>query len=263
MRKTNQDHFLLASVHRSVRILQTSLTEQERLPFGDERLAMLAMIADGVGGGDGGEHASRTVLEVASQYVVGSLHAFQNADASEETFANALQDAAMVSHAAVVERAKTIPDIRSMATTLTLFLGIWPWYYIMQVGDSRYYLYRDSKLTQLTRDQTVAQDLVDSGVLKRADAERSRFAHVLSSAIGGHTTEPVVTRLRADWRNVHLMCSDGLTKHVSDEKIAERLANMTSSQQACEQLLQDTLDGGGTDNVTIIVGRAVPKDPPA
>jgi serine/threonine protein phosphatase PrpC len=59
---------------------------------------------------------------------------------------------------------------------------------------------------------------------------------------------------------VHLMCSDGLTKHVSDERIAERLASMTSAQQVCEQLLQDALDGGGTDNVTIIVGRAMPGD---
>jgi hypothetical protein len=102
---------------------------------------MLAMIADGVGGGEGGEHASRTALEVASQYVLGSLHAFQNADATEETFANALQDAAMVSHAAVVERAKTIPDIRSMDTTLTLFLGVWPG---TTSSDQRLrYLYRD------------------------------------------------------------------------------------------------------------------------
>jgi protein phosphatase len=166
----------------------------------------------------------------------------------------------MVSHAAVVERAKADPDVRSMATTLTLFLGVWPWYYILQVGDSRYYLFRDGHLTQLTRDQTVAQDLVDQGVFKRAEAERSRFANVLSSSIGGQSTMPVVTRLRADWRNVHLMCSDGLTKHVSDERIAERLATMTSARQACEVLLQDALDGGGTDNITIVVGRAVPRE---
>jgi len=260
VRKTNQDHFLLASVHRSVRVHLTSLTEQERLPFGEERLAYVAMIADGVGGGDGGEQASRTALETASQYVLGSLHAFRTVGAEDETFTNALQDAAMMTHAAVVERAKTMPEIRSMATTLTLWLGMWPWYYVLQVGDSRYYLYRDGKLTQLTRDQTVAQDLVDQGVLKRVDAEHSRFAHVLSSAIGGSETRPVVTRLRADWSNVHVMCSDGLTKHVTDEQIAHRLATMTSSKQVCEALLQDALDGGGSDNITIIVGRAVPRD---
>ena len=59
---------------------------------------------------------------------------------------------------------------------------------------------------------------------------------------------------------MHLLCSDGLTKHVSDARIAEVLGSMTSARQACEQLLQDALDGGGTDNVTIIVGRTVPKD---
>jgi protein phosphatase len=69
----------------------------------------------------------------------------------------------------------------------------------------------------------------------------------------------VVTRHRADWDNVHLLCSDGLTNHVSDERIAERLGAMTSAQQACEALLQDALDGGGSDNITIIVGRAVAR----
>jgi protein phosphatase len=58
---------------------------------------------------------------------------------------------------------------------------------------------------------------------------------------------------------VHLLCTDGLTKHVSDEKIAERLKSMTSAKQACETLLQDALDGGGTDNITIIVGRALER----
>jgi serine/threonine protein phosphatase PrpC len=71
----------------------------------------------------------------------------------------------------------------------------------------------------------------------------------------------VVTRVRADWRNVHLMCSDGLTKHVSNEQIAARLRDMTSAKQVCEALLQDALADGGSDNVTIIVGRAIPKEP--
>jgi protein phosphatase len=70
----------------------------------------------------------------------------------------------------------------------------------------------------------------------------------------------VVTRLLAELDNVHLMCSDGLTKHVSDERISERLASMTSAKQVCEQLLQDALEDGGTDNVTIIVGRGIPKE---
>ena len=263
VRKTNQDHFLLASIHKRIQLIQTSLTDQQRLPFGDERLGVIAMVADGVGGGEGGEKASATTLEIATQYLVGSTNCFYNADATESAFIDALQDAARRCHATVVERAKAEPGVRSMATTLTVLMFVWPWYYLLPVGDSRYYLFRNGQLTQVSRDQTLAQDLVDQGVFTRAVGERSRFAHVLSSAIGGEQTEPVVTRLRSDWHNVHLGCSDGLTKHVPDERIAERLAAMTSAKQVCEQLLQDALDAGGTDNITIMVGRSVPKDPAA
>jgi len=97
-------------------------------------------------------------------------------------------------------------------------------------------------------------------VFTRAVANRSQFAHVLSSSIGGDQTMPAVTRLRADWHNVHLLCSDGLTKHVSDEQISRRLANWTTARETAELLLQDALDGGGTDNITIILGRVHPKD---
>ncbi|MEO6066687.1 MAG: PP2C family serine/threonine-protein phosphatase [Gemmatimonadales bacterium] len=258
VRATNQDHFLLGAIHRRLQVLHTSLTDQERLPFADDRIAFIAMVADGVGSGAGGGEASKLALEIATHYVLGSIHSYQSSE-DGMTFENALQEAAMVSHEGVMAAHKSDPDIRSMATTLTLWFGVWPWYYLLQVGDSRYYLFRDNVLTQVTRDQTMAQDLVDQGVLKRADADRSRLANVLSSAIGGPTTVPVVTRLRADWKNVHLICSDGLTKHVSDEKIAERLRSMTTSKQVCEQLLQDVLDDGGSDNVTIIVGRSTPK----
>jgi protein phosphatase len=147
-----------------------------------------------------------------------------------------------------------------MATTLTLWMGVWPWYYLLQVGDSRYYLWREGVLTQVSRDQTIAEELVQQGVFTRTIANRSQFAHVLSSSIGGEQTMPVVTRLRADWNNVHLLCSDGLTKHVSDEQIAHRLASMTSARETAELLLQDALDGGGTDNITIILGRANPRE---
>ena len=260
VRRANQDHFLLASIHKHVQIHLTSLSDQQRLPFGDERLAVIAMIADGVGGGEGGEKASATALEIATQYVVSSMNCYYSADASEASFIESLQVAAMRCHDAVVARAKTEAVTRTMATTLTLWMGVWPWFYLLQVGDSRYYLYREGRLTQVSRDQTLAQDLVDQGVFSRAVGARSQFAHGLSSSIGGEQTMPVVTRLKSEWNLVHLLCSDGLTKHVSDERIAERLRTMTSAKQACEQLLQDALDGGGSDNITLILGRAVPKD---
>ena len=147
-----------------------------------------------------------------------------------------------------------------MATTLTLYLGVWPRAYLLQVGDSRCYLLKRGVLSQITRDQTMAQEMVDLGVMSHAEASGSRLAHTLSSSIGGHQSAPTVTRLDVDWGNVVLLCSDGLTKHVSDDRIRERLSSMTSAQQVCEDLLEEALAGGGTDNITLIVARAVLRE---
>jgi serine/threonine protein phosphatase PrpC len=257
VRTDNQDHFLLAAVHKRVEVIATNLGEQKHLPAGNQRVAFLAMVADGVGGEKGGADASATALESVMQYVNDSMSCLYDRNVTETAFTEALQQCAIRSHEAIVARADE--DAQHGATTLTLFMGVWPAYYLLQLGDSRYYLWREGRLTQVTRDQTLAQDLVDRGVLTRAQAPSSRFAHVLSSALGADAAEPVVTRLQAEWGNVHLLCSDGLTKHVSDERIAERIATMTSSKHVCEQLLQDALDGGGSDNITIIVGRQIPR----
>lgn len=262
VRKTNQDRYLLATINKRVNIVGSNLDEQERLPIGDERLAYLAMVADGVGGGTGGAEASTTTLETVMQYVNDSLVVFYSARTDEAEFTELLQAAAMRAHEAVKKRRQAQGILGTMATTLTLYFSIWPIYYLLQLGDSRYYLWREGKLRQVTRDQTMAQDLVDEGVLTRAAAAKTPMANVLSSAIGGDSTTPVVTRLQGSWRNVHLICSDGLTRHVTDERIAEILGSMTSAKQAAEQLLQEALDGGGSDNITIILGRSVPKELP-
>ncbi len=260
VREDNQDSFLMASIHKRIDVSDTNLDLGNRIPAGDQRLANIAMVADGVGGGVGGAEASAAARECAMEYVNNSMAVYYGAATGADQFAELLHAAAMRAHESVLERRAARGVTGTIATTLTLYIGVWPTYYLLQVGDSRYYLWRDGTLTQLTRDQTVAQDLVDDGVFTKSAAALTPFANVLSSAIGGRTTSPVVTRLDSDWNNVHLLCSDGLTKHVSDERIAEVLGSMTSAKQACEQLLQDALDDGGTDNITIIVGRTLMKN---
>jgi protein phosphatase len=259
-RKNNQDHFLICSLHRQVKILGTSLPPDSAWPSHD-RMAFFAMVADGVGGSSQGEEASRVAVERIMDYVTRSMKCYYTADASDDaTFSGALEEAAMQAHEHIAELAREDPDRRGMATTLTVFMGVWPRAYILQVGDSRCYVLRKGELIQISRDQTMAQELVDQGVLSRTEAPRTRWAHVLSSSIGGGQTAPVVTRFDSAWGNVVLLCSDGLTKHVSDERIRERLHTMTSARQVCEALLKDALDDGGTDNITIIVGRALMKN---
>jgi protein phosphatase len=137
---------------------------------------------------------------------------------------------------------------------------VWPRGYLLQVGDSRGYLLRNGELTQITRDQTMAQEMVELGVMNAKEAAGTRFAHTLTSSIGGSQTDPKVTRFEMAWGHVVLLCSDGLTRHVSDARIGDVLRSMTSARQACETLLQDALDGGGSDNITLVVGRAIAKE---
>jgi protein phosphatase len=262
LRRDNQDHFLVCSLRKELVVHHTSLSDMAQLPAAAERLAFVAMVADGVGGGSRGEEAARLAVETVCQYINGSMRCYYAANESDDgEFAQALQDAALQCHADFLQRAAQDADARGMATTLTLLLGVWPRAYLLQVGDSRYYALRRGELLQISRDQTLAQDLVDLGVLSRTDASRSRLSSTLSSAIGGKQTAPVVTRMISEWGNVGLLCSDGLTRHVSDDRIRERLSTLTSARQACEDLLQDALDGGGTDNITIVVVRLVPRKP--
>jgi protein phosphatase len=259
VRETNQDHFLISSLRKHMDVFMTSLPNAGVAP-GTERLAFLAMVADGVGGAAAGEEASRLAVSAVTDYLAHSTHCYYTADASDDgVFAQALADAAMECHETLTRNAEADPSRHGMATTLTLWMGVWPRAYVLQVGDSRYYVLRGEELTQISRDQTMAQELIDRGVISRAEASRSRWSHVLSSAIGGPQTTPVVTGIANDWGLVHLLCSDGLTKHVPDERIRERLIHMETAKQTCEALLQDALDGGGTDNITIVVGRVVQR----
>ena len=258
VRRDNQDHFLICALRKQMVVHQTSLPAPDRLGGGPERLAFLAMVADGVGGGVKGEEASRLALEAVTQYVAGTMRCYYATGGEDDLeFTRSLQEAALQSSGEVRRRGEEDPDYQGMATTLTLFLGVWPKAYLLQVGDSRCYVFRNGELRQLTRDQTMAQELMDIGVLKPADAAGTRFARTLSSSIGGRLTDPVVTRLDMTWGAVILLCSDGLTGHVSDERIRERLRTMSSARQACEDLLRDALDDGGSDNITIIVGRTL------
>lgn len=259
VRSENQDHFFLGSLIRGVKVDRSSTLENEEGGMLHlRRLASLGVVADGVGGSAGGEEAARRAVDglvssVSSFFCEAEFREEEN----PEVFSRLLHDATLAVHQTLLEKAKAEGQERRFATTLTLFLGLWPHAYLLQVGDSRCYVFRDGTLTQLSRDQTIAQEFVDEGVMTRTKAEKTQWANVLSSAVGGKQAEPVVTRVVRDWGTVVLLCSDGLTKHVPDERIQERLAAMTSARQVAEQLLQDALDDGGTDNITMIVGRTL------
>lgn len=254
-RRVNQDHFLICSLQKTVEVHATSLPETDMLPRRSERLAFLGVVADGVGGTAGGEEASRLAVAEITGYVSSSLNCYYAYDPHQEAaFIGALQEGVLQAH----QRVQADAEGRGQrgATTLTLVLAIWPRIYVLQVGDSRCYLLRKHKFYRLTRDQTLAERMIEEGVISREEAEHSRLAHVLTSAIGGTDLSPVMTAITSRWGDVLLACSDGLTKHVSEDRIQERLQAMTSAEQVCRQLVEDALEGGGSDNITVLVGNA-------
>jgi protein phosphatase len=260
VRTENQDQFLLCTVHPEVVIRSTSIPDPDVLAIRGQRLATIMLVCDGVGGTAGGSTASRLATEAVTRYVASSLRRYHGVESSnEDEFTKSLRAAAIAAHDVVRVEAEARPEARQMATTLSLGVVLWPWLYVVQVGDSRCYVY-DGTLRQITRDQTLAQDLVDQGIMPKERAHASPLSHVLSSAIGAPEAIPEVTRVEIRERGtVILVCSDGLTKHVSDAEIAEHLKTMRNAEQVSRALLQLALDRGGSDNITIVVGRALKR----
>lgn len=258
VRKDNQDHFLLCTIHPQVVIHGTSLPSPDLLPLRGQRLATLLLVADGVGGSDAGGEASQLAAETVTRYVATTMRCYHAAGvAGDEEFHEALTAAVLEAHGAVRKEALARPEVRRMATTLTVAMVVWPWAYVVQVGDSRCYCYGNGVLRQVTRDQTMAQDLVDRGALPPERLADSPLRNVLISAIGGDAATPVVSRFDIEQRGtLLLLCSDGVTKHLSDAELAERIGAMESSEQLCRAILELALERGGSDNITVIAGRA-------
>lgn len=266
VRTENQDHFLLCTVHPQAVIHATSLPEPEKLSARGQRLATVMLVADGVGGSAAGREASQLAAETIMRYVTSTLRSYPAMGSqNDEDFLTALRAAALEADATVrsaaTARAQATGRLssKSMATTLTLALAVWPLLYVVQVGDSRCYYFLSGEIRQVTRDQTMAQDLVDKGALPADRAAQSPFSHVLASSIGGPETTPEVTRIDMRRGCVVLLCTDGLTKHVSDAEIAAQLGAMQSCEQVCHALLDLALERGGSDNITVLAGTAALK----
>ena len=258
VRSENQDQFLICALQKHVEVWGTSLTDEERLApmTNGDRMGFLALVADGVGGSAGGKEASQTAVESVLDYVTHSMQCFYTSDPHhEDDFLKALHEAVMLSHEIVRQKAGSDAAQERMATTLTMFMGVWPHAYVVQVGDSRCYQLRDGNLQRVTKDQTLVQQLVDDGVVNQSQADRSRWRHILSSAIGGSTATPVTTKIDLQWGDVLLLCTDGLTRHVSEEEIEDRLNRMESAERVVYDLVSLALKRGGSDNITVVVGR--------
>ncbi len=256
IRHENQDHFLIATIHKAMSVIQTSLPENTVGNLRSPSRGYVFLVADGVGGIPGGKEASQTALRAIVHYVLHTMDLYVQLEPEvEPEFQADLRRSVEMSHEAVRRASGANREQDGMATTLTMVCFRWPKAYIVHVGDSRGYRFRDGELELLTKDQTMAQAMVDSGTLSADQAQRSGLTHVLYSAIGGSRAEPYVATTDCHWNDIMLLCTDGLTKHVSDTEIRDALRRCVSAKATAEELLQLALDRGGSDNATLVVGR--------
>jgi protein phosphatase len=149
-------------------------------------------------------------------------------------------------------------SLRGMGTTfvaLAITMTPIPVAHIAHLGDSRAYLYRARQLTQLTRDHTLVQQLVQRGLIDEATALIHPERHVLTKGLGmGVDMKPDVTSTPITPHDIMLLCSDGLTKMLTDTAIASIFSRADGDpHQACHNLIEEALSRGGEDNVTVIV----------
>jgi len=254
-RANNEDHFFVTRLGRTLQTLTTSLPAGE-VPEHTEEVNYVMVVADGMGGHAAGEVASRLAISALVSLALDVPDWIFKVDAEyaceiEQRARTRVQEVG----AMLVERGRQNPALRGMGTTLTAARSLGRDLMITHVGDSRAYLLRAGCLHRITRDHTYAQLLVDTGQLAPDDVANSRHRHVLTNALGGSSEEVHVDtdRLQLEDGDRLLLCSDGLTDLVDDETITTILRKATRSSDACEGLVQRALDGGGRDNVTVIV----------
>jgi len=257
VRKVNEDHFVTAALQRSVQIRQTNLDDTNVFDRLSGPRAYLFAVADGVGGSAGGRVASAIAVATIVEYLgeaVGAYHGY-GADQLKD-FPEHLRTAVQRAHDHLVETFR-LQDRNGPATTLTLAMVVWPRVYIVHVGDSRVYHLRGMALRRLTRDQTVGEVLVSEHGMPREKAEQAGLYNVLASAVGARDMTPAVDFLSLEHGDTLMLCTDGLTKHVSDSRIAEVLGNTSDAETGCRSLIDLALSGGGSDNVTAVVARVL------
>lgn len=211
----------------------------------------LAAVADGMGGHQAGEVASRTALAELSDALSGPVR--RPTTALLKAFSRA--------NAAVLRQAGQT-DKAGMGSTLTALLLRERRAWIGHIGDSRAYLLRNGKSTQLTRDHSLVADLVRNGSLSPDAARTHPRRHVITKAVGaGAAINPDVFSLDLLAGDRLILCTDGLTNHVEPDRLAE-LAGVGSLQAACQALVEAAKAGGGSDNITVVVVE-IDADPPA
>jgi protein phosphatase len=256
VRESNEDHFLIAEMARILWVRQSSLPQPDTQHGRNH--AHVLLVADGMGGHQAGEVASALTVESIETFVLHLLKRFSNLQATDEQgVLKEFQDALRQADARLFEEAAHHPEWARMGTTLTMAFVSGRALFVIHAGDSRCYLCRAGQLLQLTLDHNIAAEMARRGLIKPEEVRAHQWRHIVTNVLGGGAAGVQVDVRKADLEpgDVILLCSDGLTDMLPDDRIASVLAKESEPESACRRLVDEANVEGGRDNITCIISR--------
>jgi serine/threonine protein phosphatase PrpC len=248
IREHNEDNFLVANLSTGRRGLMAEDREQLVGPHGT-----VFGVCDGMGGAAAGEVASQLAVDIVYEQLTSD-----EVPAHRDEFARRLVRAVEVAGARIFHEARADRSRRGMGTTATVAALLDARLFIAQVGDSRAYILRGDRLVQVSRDQSLVNQLIEAGQLTEEEAETFEHNNIILQALGTSETVQVdLTYVDLRRGDVLLLCSDGLSGMIRSDEIREVLMNYEDPLMACKELTDRANAAGGHDNITVIVARFV------
>ena len=252
--RVNQDHFVICSIRREMQFHYTSLPDDSRVPRKGERRAFIVIVADGMGRGRWGEQASRNALETITQQLMHAVASYSILTEEDETsFLKALYLMTTQCQTSVEQKSWENSAAQGSSFGLTMWIGIWPRAYVIEAGAGQIFQLAEGNFFRLS-----GLGGLDKAAKKRAMQATGAVdvTHPVPSTQSftpRHT--PVIYRHPQKWNSIGLICTRGLTEAVSESRIAQVLGEATSAKDGCEALLEEALQNGGPQNITIAIGR--------
>lgn len=248
-REHNEDCFVVADLTTMNATLQPEVREHRLGARGS-----LFMVADGMGGAAAGEIASQMATEVVLEDLDARWRRAESTDA--DAFAMALRGAVELVNTRIHKYALEHPENRGMGTTTTVAGILGDMLYLCQVGDSRGYMVRGGVATQITKDQSLVQRLIDAGELTPEEAEVSERRNIILQALGPEASVKVdVTSQQVRRGDTLVLCSDGMSGQMRTPDISRIVAESPDLVSACKSLIDLANENGGPDNITVITAR--------
>ncbi|HVQ55549.1 MAG TPA: protein phosphatase 2C domain-containing protein [Pyrinomonadaceae bacterium] len=261
VRRGNEDNYLLLSVSRS-RAWTSAQSDGEFViesqNFDVDDNGVVLAVSDGMGGALAGEVASKLAVEsVCERLLNEDTEETLTPEAYEYDLISKLYNATLYANHLVHQQGRTDPQFQGMGATFT-GLGVTSrGVDIIQVGDSRAYLIRDGRIYQVTKDQSLVQQLIDAQQISAEEAETHTLKNVILQALGAQNEiYPVSARLAPNRGDVVLLCSDGLSNKVQAAEMQRIVVdNIDSLEMACAELVTEANENGGEDNITVVIAK--------